>query len=63
MSSIYHLGPLMNVCPEWLCGVVRGAQRARNDSRWKEKGGVAAREGARWKDEREGHKGEEKGRS
>lgn len=24
----------MNVCPEWLCGIVRG-----NESWWKEKGG------------------------
>lgn len=35
----------MNVCPEWLCGVVRGAQRARNDSRRKEKRGVGVRLG------------------
>lgn len=28
----------MNVCPEWLCGTVKGAKRARNDSWWKDKG-------------------------
>ena len=43
MSSIYHLRPLMNVCPEWLRGVGRGAQRAQNDSWWKEKGGERRR--------------------
>lgn len=28
----------MNVCPEWLCGIVRG-----NESWWKEKGGGVGR--------------------
>lgn len=46
----------MNVCPEWLCGVVRGAERAQYDSWWKEKGGRWWG-GARWKDEGEGQRG------
>lgn len=39
----------MNVCPEWLCGIVRG-----NESWWKEKGGGVGGEDA------EGRKGEDK---
>lgn len=33
----------MNVCPEWLCAIVREAERARNDSWWKDEGGRGGR--------------------
>lgn len=53
----------MNVCPEWLCGVVMRAQSVhemthgggkRREEEW---GGCG---GARWKDMGEGQKGEDK---
>lgn len=70
MRSIYHLGPLMNVCPEWLCAIVREAERARNDSWWKDEGGERRRkeeeeerEDTRWRDEEKGEDERQSGES